>query len=55
MSSEVKEQSNSQLITAVEEAKKKVTSSLSPSIDEHVSSDAFDYKKDGLDFLEVRF
>ncbi len=47
--------SKSTVQLSIEETLKKVTSSLLPSIEDHVASTEFDSTKDGLDFLEVSF
>jgi len=44
------EEANNGLIELI----KKIDSSLLPAIDEHVNSDKFNAKKDGLDFLHVK-
>jgi len=50
---ETKEQKESLLLSAVDETRKKVSSSLLPSIKNHVDNDKFE-KTDGLDFLEAK-
>jgi len=39
---------------SIEDTRKKLISTLLPSIESHVTSDSFDHQKDGLDFLEVK-
>jgi len=46
--------SSTAIASAVEDTRKKVMSTLLPSIDKHVTSESFDHQKDGLDFLEVK-
>jgi len=42
------------IVSAIKDTKKKLTSSLLPSIDNHITSESFDHKIHGLDFLEVK-
>eukprot|EP00555_Chaetoceros_dichaeta_P013623 CAMPEP_0198259496 /NCGR_PEP_ID=MMETSP1447-20131203/8671_1 /TAXON_ID=420782 /ORGANISM="Chaetoceros dichaeta, Strain CCMP1751" /LENGTH=467 /DNA_ID=CAMNT_0043946897 /DNA_START=36 /DNA_END=1439 /DNA_ORIENTATION=+ len=40
--------------SSIEDTRKKLTSTLLPSISNHVTNESFDHQKDGLDFLEVK-